>query len=124
MDATLQSWVEVAEAVRSTRSRLQKGAALSGYLQTLDAADLAIACRFFAGIVFPRHDARTTGVGWAIVRDALLDVTGLEPAALGEAYVVHGDLGDLTGTLFAERPTSGLTLAEAQAFFAGLAEAN
>ena len=79
--------------------------------------------RFFAGIVFPRHDARTTGVGWAIVRDALLDVTGLEPAALGEAYVAHGDLGDLTGTLLADRPPSGLTLTEADAFFAALASA-
>ena len=124
MDATLQGWVDVAEAVRSTRSRLKKGAALSAYLGTLDAADLAVACRFFAGIVFPRHDARTTGVGWVIVRDALLDVTGATPAALSEAYVAHGDLGDLTGDLLRDRPASGLTLAEAEAFFAALAAAS
>src|SRR6185369_13337546 len=88
-----------------------------------DDADLTIAARFFGGTVFARHDARTTGVGWAIVRDALLAISGLDPAALGEAYVAHGDLGDLTGALFAERPASGLGLAAAQAFFAGLAAA-
>ncbi len=123
MGASLQGWVDVAEAVRSTRSRLTKGAALSAYLPTLDDPDLAVACRFFAGIVFPRHDARTTGVGWAIVRDALLDVTGVAPAELSEAYVAHGDLGDLTGELLRDRPSSGLGLAEAEAFFAALAAA-
>jgi DNA ligase-1 len=120
---TLQAWVEVAEAIRATRARLKKNAALTAYLRTLDDPDLAIAARFFGGTVFARHDARTTGVGWAIVRDALLAISGLDPAALGEAYVAHGDLGDLTGTLFADRPSSGLTLSAAQAFFAGLAEA-
>ncbi|MEO6028582.1 MAG: ATP-dependent DNA ligase [Candidatus Binatia bacterium] len=120
---TVHAWVEVAEAIRATRARTQKNAALTAYLRVLDDADLPIAARFFAGDVFPRHDARTTGVGWAIVRDVLLAISGLDPAALSEAYVAHGDLGDLTGTLFADRPPSGLTLAEAQVFFAGLAAA-
>jgi DNA ligase-1 len=120
---TFHDWVEVAEAIRATRARLKKNAALTAYLRTLADDDLAIAARFFAGSVFPRHDARTTGVGWAIVRDALLTISGLDAGALGEAYVAHGDLGDLTGTLFADRPASGLTLVDAQAFFAGLAAA-
>jgi DNA ligase-1 len=90
---TFHRWVEVAEAIRSTRARLAKHAALTAYLAELSEADLAIAARFFSGVVFPRHDARTTGVGWAIVRDALLAISGLDSAALGEAYVAHGDLG-------------------------------
>ena len=122
--ASFEGWVETAETVRKTRSRLQKNAALVAYFGALDASDLAIAARFLSGVVFPRHDARTTGVGWAIVRDALLAISGLDPAALGEAYVAHGDLGDLTGTLLVDRPASGLSLAEAQAFFAALAAAN
>ncbi len=121
--AAFQRWAEVAEAIRGTRSRLAKNAALVAYLPALAEPDLAAAARFFAGIVFPRHDARTTGVGWAIVRDALLATTGLTGEALGEAYAAHGDLGDLTGALLADRPTSGLTLAEAEAFFAALAAA-
>jgi DNA ligase-1 len=123
---TFHGWVEVAEAIRSTRARLQKNAALTAYFRTLGDADLTLAARFFGGTVFARHDARTTGVGWAIVRDALLEISGLDATALGEAYVTHGDLGDLTGTLFADRATaapSGLTLQQADAFFAGLAGA-
>ena len=120
---TLEAWVEVAEAIRGTRARLKKNAALTAYLPTLDDTDLAIAARFFAGNVFARHDARTTGVGWAIVRDALIEISGLDAAALGEAYVTHGDLGDLTGALFSARPMSGLTLREADAFYARLAAA-
>lgn len=119
----LEAWVEVAEAIRSTRARLQKNAALAAYLRTLADGDLAIAARFFAGSVFPRHDARTTGVGWAIIRDALLAISGLDAAALGEAYVTHGDLGDLTGALLGTRLAGGLTLRDAEAFFAGLAAA-
>lgn len=120
---TLEAWVEVAEAIRGTRARLKKNAALTAYLRILDDVDLAIAARFFAGDVFARHDARTTGVGWAIVRDALIEITGLDAAALGEQYVTHGDLGDLTGALLAARPMSGLALREADAFFTGLAAA-
>lgn len=121
--ASFQSWVDVAEAIRATRARTRKNAALVAYLGGLDDPDLAVAARFFGGTVFARHDARTTGVGWAIVRDALLAVSGLSPAALGEAYVAHGDLGDLTGTLLADRPSSGLALGEADAFFSALADA-
>ena len=122
--ATFRDWVRVAETVRATRARTAKNAALVAHFGGLDDADLAVAARFFGGTVFARHDARTTGVGWAIVRDALLAVSGLTAAALGEAYAAHGDLGDLTGALLADRPPCGLTLADAEAFFAALAAAN
>ncbi len=118
-----QRWVEVAEAIRATRARTRKSAALAAYFAALADAELAIAARFFAGSVFARHDARTTGVGWAIIRDALLAISGLDAAALGEAYVAHGDLGDLTGALLTDRAPSGLTLAETDAFFADLSAA-
>src|SRR5688572_5548874 len=51
---TLEAWVEVAEAIRGTRARLKKNAALTAYLRILDDTDLAIAARFFAGNVFAR----------------------------------------------------------------------
>ena len=54
-------WASVADAVRSTTKRLQKLAALVDYLPSLPDDSLAIAARFFSGVVFPRHDARTTG---------------------------------------------------------------
>jgi len=60
---SIEAWAEVAEAIGATTKRLEKLMHLQTYLAALDEASLAIAARFFSGIVFPRHDARTTQVG-------------------------------------------------------------
>jgi DNA ligase-1 len=75
-------WTAVADAVRDTTKRLQKLAALAEYLPTLHDDGLAIAARFFSGIVFPRHDARTTQVGGSILWTALASLTGLSDETL------------------------------------------
>ena len=72
----LDRWTAVADSVRSTAKRLQKLAALVEYFPTLSDDALAIAARFFSGIVFPRHDARTTQVGGSILWNALASLTG------------------------------------------------
>ena len=109
--------------MRATTKRLEKSALVERYLVSLDGPSLAIAARFFSGIVFPRHDARTTQVGGSIVWDALGVITGHATDQLGARYLAHGDLGDLTGELLADRPPSGTTLAEVDARFAQLAAA-
>ena len=65
------AWTAVAEAVRATTKRLEKGAALAAYLPTLGDDALAVAARFLSGHVFPQHDQRTTSVGGATVYEAL-----------------------------------------------------
>ncbi|HET9010409.1 MAG TPA: hypothetical protein VFN38_01275, partial [Gemmatimonadaceae bacterium] len=60
-------WVAAADRVRGTTKRLEKLAVLVEYLPTLDDGALAVAARFFSGIVFPRHDQRTTRVGGSIL---------------------------------------------------------
>lgn len=100
-------WAEVADRVRATTKRLQKQAALVDYLPTLSNESLAIAARFFSGIVFPRHDARTTQVGGAILTAALAELTGLTNEDLAAAYNRHGDAGDMVGDVLAGRPTAG-----------------
>lgn len=124
MTDSLQRWAETAEAVRATTKRLEKSAFLEQYLATLEATPLAIAARFFSGIVFARHDARTTQVGGSIIWEALAAITGHATDHLGARYLAHGDLGDLTGELLADRPPSGTTLEEVDARFARLAAAS
>src|SRR5688500_9688989 len=102
-------WTTVADAVRGTAKRLQKLAALVDYLPTLSDEALAIAARFFSGIVFPRHDARTTQVGGSILWNALASLTGLPDEALAEAYGRHGDPGDMVGDVLNGRPASGMS---------------
>ena len=116
-------WTTVADAVRGTTKRLQKLAALAGYLPTLCDDALPIAARFFSGIVFPRHDARTTQVGGSILWSALASLTGLPDDALAEAYGRHGDVGDMVGDVLAERTPSDRSLAWIEERFAMLAGA-
>jgi DNA ligase-1 len=116
-------WTAVADSVRSTAKRLQKLAALVEYFPTLSDDALAIAARFFSGIVFPRHDARTTRVGGSILWNALASLTGLPDEALAEAYGRHGDPGDMVGDVLRGKPASGLSLAWIEGRFAALASA-
>src|SRR5215218_2166514 len=116
-------WASVADAVRATTKRLQKVAALVDYLPSLPDEALAIAARFFSGIVFPRHDARTTQVGGSILWTALTSLTGLPDEALAEAYGRHGDAGDMVGDVLAAQPSSAHSLAWVEGRFAALARA-
>src|SRR5262249_34974694 len=106
------AWAATAEAIGATTKRLEKGAVLSGYLAGLDEAQVAVAARFFGGMIFPRHDARTTQVGPALLAEALAAVAGVDGARLGERWVVHGDAGDVAADLLVGRSDGGLALGE------------
>ena len=122
---TFDRWASVADAVRATTKRLRKLAALVSYLPSLPDDDaLAIAARFFSGVVFPRHDARTTQVGGSILWTALGSLTGLPDEALAEAYGRHGDAGDMVGDVLASHPPSVHSLGWVEGRFAALARAS
>ena len=114
-------WVTAADRIRATTKRLEKLAVLEAYLPTLDDASLPIAARFFSGIVFPRHDQRTTKVGGSILWSALAELTGASEEALAEAYTRHGDSGDMVGDVLTGRPSGGQTLEWVAGRFASLA---
>ena len=114
-------WVATADRIRATSKRLEKLAELEAYLASLDDAALAIAARFFSGIVFARHDQRTTNVGGSILSSALTELTGASDATLAEAYARHGDSGEMVGDVLAGRPSGGQTLAWMADRFASLA---
>src|SRR5262249_26373953 len=104
-----------AEGIAATSSRLEKGAILARYLAALADGALAVAARFFAGTVFPRHDARTVQVGPALLSRALASVAGVEVSSLGERWVAHGDAGDVAADLLAGRTDAGLALEDVAA---------
>lgn len=116
-------WAEVADQIRGTSKRLEKLAALGAYLPTLDDESLPIAAHFFSGIVFPRHDQRTTQVGGSILWGALAEVTGADDETLAQAYTRHGDAGDMVGDLLAGRPSRHQSLRWMAEQFAALASA-
>jgi DNA ligase 1 len=114
-------WAATADRIRATTKRLEKLAALEQYLPALDDESLAIAARFFSGIVFPRHDQRTTNVGGSILWTALQTLTGRSDEELSEAYSRHGDGGDMVGDVLADQPTQGRSLGWLADRFAQLA---
>ena len=114
-------WVAAADRIRATTKRLEKLAVLEAYLPTLDDVSLPIAARFFSGIVFPRHDQRTTKVGGSILWSALAELTGASEEALAEAYTRHGDSGDMVGDVLSGRPSGGQSLEWVAGQFASLA---
>ena len=115
-------WVAAADRIRATTKRLEKLAVLEAYLPTLDDAPLAVAAHFFSGIVFPRHDQRTTNVGGSILWSALAELTGASDEALAEAYTRHGDVGDMVGDVLAGRPSGHQSLEWMAARFASLSD--
>lgn len=90
----------MAEAVAATRSTSAKVSTVAGYLRTLSPTELEPAVTFLAGRPFPGADARTTGVGWRAVADAVQDLaaragagSGGEALSLGAAYDRSSDIG-------------------------------
>jgi len=92
------------EAVAQTSRRGEKVARLAHYLRALDDDSLATACTFLTGSAFPAGDARRLNVGWAALADVLLALTGVGEETLHDAYLRHGDLGEVAAELFAARP--------------------
>jgi DNA ligase-1 len=118
---SLSRWVEAADRIRATSKRLEKLAVLEAYLPTLDDTALSIAAHFFSGIVFPRHDQRTTRVGGSILWTALADLTSASDETLSAAYTRHGDVGDMVGDVLAGRVSGQQSLEWASSQFALLA---
>ena len=114
-------WVAAADRIRATTKRLEKLAVLEAYLPTLDDTSLTIAAHFFSGVVFPRHDQRTTKVGGSILWGALAELTGASEEALAEAYTRHGDSGDMVGDVLAGRSSEQQSLEWMAAQFASRA---
>ncbi|NTU81773.1 MAG: hypothetical protein HGA45_20740 [Chloroflexales bacterium] len=69
------------EQVAATSSRLAKAALVRDYLAGLADDDLAIAARFFTGQPFAQADARVLNVGYALVRDVVCVLAGIDPTA-------------------------------------------
>jgi DNA ligase-1 len=82
------------DAVRSTRSRKAKVAALAALFKSLAREELPLAARLVLGELLPPTDPRQLGVGWALVADATLAAAGATPQELSALSRTRGDLGD------------------------------
>jgi DNA ligase 1 len=80
-DSEFSDFTSVVEAIASATGKLEKQKILSGYLRPLDYEALTIAVNFLSARPLPRDAAvRASQVGWATIRQVLLNVTGLKLA--------------------------------------------
>src|SRR5262245_6120723 len=86
-------FAQLGERLAATTKKLEKAALLKEYLAALADDDLAIATRFLAGRPFALADERVLNVGWAVVRDAVCAISGIEPNAFSALATRMGEAG-------------------------------
>ncbi|MDR5694333.1 MAG: ATP-dependent DNA ligase [Armatimonadota bacterium] len=94
---------EVMEAIASTASKLEKIALLGEYLNTLEDADLEVACTYLTGSPFPAGDPRKLNIGWSALVDLILEISGASLQTLDALYLKHGDLGKVAEELLSRK---------------------
>ena len=99
----MRRWSEVGQRIAATTRTSEKTQLLADYLATLDRAALAPAVVFFSGRAFAESDARSLGLGWATLADAITRVAGVSRVELGAAYDRYSDLGQAVGDVLAAR---------------------
>jgi DNA ligase-1 len=109
------------ENVAKYSSRLRKIAALGEYFRTLSDIDLERAVRFLASGPIAVESGKKFSVGYATMREAVLQVSGWEPHILGLCYCEVGDGGETIGLLLhGKTRNEPLSLAEAEILYARL----
>ncbi|MBK9713988.1 MAG: ATP-dependent DNA ligase [Kouleothrix sp.] len=86
-------FAQLCERLAATPKKLEKAALLGGYFAALPDGDLAIAARFLAGRPFALADERVLNVGWAVVRDAVCELAGMDAETFGALATRMGEAG-------------------------------
>ncbi|HEX7862277.1 MAG TPA: ATP-dependent DNA ligase [Verrucomicrobiae bacterium] len=105
---TFYKFAETCAAIAKTTKKLEKTAILSAYFKELDAKSLPFATVWFTGSPFPSSQNKKLQLGWAVIRDSLCAVSGLDEGAFGQIYLKHSDLGE-TGFEMLERVERAVT---------------
>jgi DNA ligase 1 len=106
------------EQIRATPRKLEKTRHLGDFLASLSADEAAYATVFFTGRPFFQADDRNLNLGWAIVKRAVLEVSGATEADFRAAYLRYADGGDASEAVLRGRTRpDGVGLLDVAAFF-------
>ena len=93
--AGMEAFARTGEAIRATSSKLEKTRLLGEYFRGLDDATLPLAAVYFTARPFADRDQRKLNLGYAVIRQAVCEITGADDDVLGESYMRHSDVGDV-----------------------------
>jgi DNA ligase-1 len=92
----LLAFANVGEKICATMGKLEKVELLKNYFLTLQGDELPAAAVAFTGRPFPAGESRALNCGWAIIKAALLAVSGVSEADYRATYRRYSDSGDTT----------------------------
>ncbi|HEV3097979.1 MAG TPA: ATP-dependent DNA ligase [Candidatus Dormibacteraeota bacterium] len=91
----MEAFARTGEAIRATNSKLEKTRLLGEYFAGLDDETLPLAAVFFSARPFADRDQRKLNLGYAVIRQAVCEIAGVDDDVLGESYMRHSDVGDV-----------------------------
>jgi len=103
-------FVQTAESIAATNSKLAKTALVAEYFRSLPAPEAAIAAIFFSGQPFPSYEEATLQVGGAMLWRVIADLSGKSERELSEIYRSRGDAGAVAADALPARDESSLSL--------------
>lgn len=111
-----------ADEVGRLERKAEKVSTLADYLRSLSLDTAAAAALFFTARAFPQSDQRRLGVGWALLKRALLEVAGASEAEYRASRHRFADGGEAAQAMLpAKAPGRGLSVLELGTLFARLA---
>src|ERR1043166_9487611 len=113
----LSDFTVTANTIAATTKKSEKERLLAAYLAALDDASLERAAVFFSGSPFARRAQRVTGVGGALIGDAVVEATGKPPDEVWAAWRKYGDPGDTIAEVFDDDAAKDVTLPEVGEYF-------
>ncbi len=118
-------FAEVCEGIGRTTGKLEKVRILREYFVGLDEAELRVAAVWLTGNAFSQVANRAVRVGWAVIRRAVLAVSGLSPGDLSAISKRWNDIGMTTAEALGGRAVAvgSPSIAEVAEFFRSLEEA-
>ncbi|MGD0600974.1 MAG: ATP-dependent DNA ligase [Terriglobales bacterium] len=120
-------FAQACDAIAATTKKLEKTALVAAYLQsllrTMPPSEATTAAIFLSGRPFPAYEEATLQVGGAVLWRVISGLSGKSEPELTEIYRRHGDAGSVAAEALPARPDSGLSLAEVQRAFYGIASA-
>lgn len=107
--------------VATNSAKLEKIRLVAEYLRTLKGEAVGYATTWFSGRPFPATQNKVLQVGWAVMRDALCAVGGVDESAFHQTYLKHSDPGETAADILQHREVEAtLSVEDVNAVFTKL----
>jgi ATP-dependent DNA ligase len=107
--------------VAASPGKLEKIRLVAEYFRELQGEAVSYAATWFSGRPFPASQNKVLQLGWAVMRDALCTVGGVDETAFHQTYLKHSDPGETAAEILQHRKVEAtLSVEEVNAVFAKL----